>query len=115
MHDELAMILEAQKLSHDLLKPGASCKDIWDANNAFMRERGRPEETRVYAHGQGYDMVERPLVRFDDEMPIRAGMNLAVHPTYVAKGTYSWICDNVIVHDHGVEQIHTYPQRITEL
>ena len=115
MHDELAIILEAQKLSHDMLKPGATPKDIWDANNAFMRAHDRPEETRVYSHGQGYDMVERPLIRMDEPMPVRSGMNLAVHPTYVAHGTYSWICDNVIVHDDGVERIHAFPQVITEL
>ena len=115
MQDEFAIVCEAQALSHTLLRPGASCRDIWDANNAFMRARGRPEETRVYAHGQGYDMVERPLVRFDETMTIGARMNLAVHPTYVTPTTYSWVCDNVIVHEHGVEPIHRYPQRITEV
>ena len=47
-----------------------------------MRGRGLPPELRLYAHGQGYDMVERPLIRDDETMPLEAGMCLAVHPGY---------------------------------
>ena len=41
-----------------------------------------PPELRLYCHGQGYDLVERPLVRADETMTLAAGMNLAVHPGY---------------------------------
>ena len=115
MEDEFAIVCEAQRLTLSMLRPGADCREIWDAHNAFMRARGRPEETRIYAHGQGYDMVERPLVRFDETMTVAATMNLAVHPTYVTSTTYSWVCDNVIVHDNSVERIHRFPQCITEV
>ena len=56
---------------------------IWDEYNAFMRQNGRPEEARLYCHGQGYDLVERPLVRNDEPMTIQKDMNIVVHPTYV--------------------------------
>jgi hypothetical protein len=35
-----------------------------------------PPETRLYAHGQGYDMVERPLIRADESMWFEEGMCL---------------------------------------
>ncbi|MBO0712885.1 MAG: aminopeptidase P family protein, partial [Acetobacteraceae bacterium] len=63
MKDELAFVQEARKVTLDLLKPGTPCRDIWEAFNAFMRKNGRPEEARLYCHGQGYDLVERPLIR----------------------------------------------------
>ena len=68
MKEEFDFVLQAQRHTLKMLKPGASCKDIWDGHNAFMRDNGRPAEQRLYCHGQGYDMVERPLVRFDEPM-----------------------------------------------
>ena len=116
MKDELEFVLAAQRFTLDLLKPGADPADIADRYNAFMRENGRPEEKRLYAHGQGYDMVERPLVRSDETLRVGRNMLFAVHPTYVTERTYSWICDNWLVNDAGdVEQLHKFPQRIVEL
>ncbi|HEY8580644.1 MAG TPA: M24 family metallopeptidase [Beijerinckiaceae bacterium] len=115
MKDEFAFVLEARNHTLELLKPGASCKEIWEKHNAFMRRNGRPEEERLYCHSQGYDMVERPLVRFDETMTIEADMVLAVHPTYVTKTTYSWACDNYLVTAKGVERLHAFPETITEL
>jgi Xaa-Pro aminopeptidase len=115
MKDEFAFVLEARQHTLELLKPGASCADIWEKHNAFMRKHGRPEEQRLYCHSQGYDMVERPLVRFDETMTIEANMVLAVHPTYVTATTYSWACDNYFVSETGVERLHAFPEIITEI
>ena len=63
-----------------LLRPGVPAREVAAAHDRYMQARGLPEETRLYCHGQGYDMVERPLVRADDAMTVEAGMCLAVHP-----------------------------------
>jgi Xaa-Pro aminopeptidase len=115
MQDEFAFVLEARKFTLERLKDGASCKQLWDDYNAFMRANKRPEEKRVYVHSQGYDMVERPLVRFDETMAIRKNMVLAVHPTYVTERTYSWACDNFLVTGAWPERMHAFPEKITEL
>jgi len=116
MHEEFAFVLKAQKFTIDLLRPGASCKEIWDRYNGFMRENGRPEEKRLHCHSQGYDMVERPMVRYDETMPVGASMVVAAHPTYVTERTYSWVCDNFLIGNHGVvERLHRFPQKIFEL
>ncbi len=70
LKDEFAFALEARKFNLDLLKPGTPCKDIFAAYNDFMRKNGRPEEKRLHCHGQGYDLVERPLIRSDEPMTI---------------------------------------------
>ncbi len=116
MKDEFAFVLEAQKFVLDLLRPGASCKELFESYNAFMRRNGRPEEKRLHCHGQGYDMVERPLIRFDETMPIQQNMNIVVHPTYVTARTFSWVCDNFLIGENGVaEKLHKFPQKIFEL
>ena len=116
LKDDLEIVLEARRLTLSMLKPGASCKDIWDAHNQFMRRHGKPEEQRLYCHGQGYDLVERPLVRFDEPMLIQKNMNITCHPNYVTKRFFNSITDNYLIGDNGVvEHLHQFPEEIVEL
>lgn len=116
MKEEFAFALEAQQFTVDLLKPGASCAEIWERYNDFMRASGRPPEERLYCHGQGYDMVERPLVRFDEPMPLAANMNIACHPMWASESAFNWVCDNYIIDEQGVTtRIHQMPQVIFEI
>ena len=116
MQDELAFCIESRQLTLDLLKPGTPCKDIWDAFNAFMRKNGRPEEARLYCHGQGYDLVERPLIRNDEPWTIEKDMNIVVHPTYTHAGYLNWLCDNYIIGGNGPgDRIHQFPEEIVEV
>jgi Xaa-Pro aminopeptidase len=115
MKDEFAFVLEARNFALSLLKPGASCKDIWNSYNEFMRKHGKPEEARLFFHGQGYDLVERPLVRADEPMTIKANMWFACHPTYFTKNFFATYCDDYLVTDNGVARLHKYPEKIFEL
>ncbi len=116
MKDEFAFLLEARQFTLKQLKPGASCREIWDSYNQFMRQNGRPEEQRLYCHGQGYDMVERPLVRRDEPMRIAKDMNIVCHPTYLTPRLFATICDNYLIGADGVaEHIHGLPERLYEL
>jgi Xaa-Pro aminopeptidase len=114
--EAFAFALEAQRFTIGLLRPGVAPGDVWEEYNAFMRANGRPEEARVHAHGQGYDYVERPLLRFDETLTIEAGMNVACHPTAVHHDTLSWVCDNWLVGGDGAgERLHAFPQRIVAI
>lgn len=115
MKDELAFCIESRQVTLDLLKPGTPSKAVWDGFNAFMRKNGRPMESRLYCHGQGYDMVERPLVRNDEPMTIEKNMNIVVHPTYIHAGYSNWLCDNYLIGDNGPgERLHKFPEEIVE-
>jgi Xaa-Pro aminopeptidase len=115
MKDELEFCKESRKLTLDMLKPGTPCKEIWEGFNAFMRKNGRPEESRLYCHGQGYDLVERPLVRSDEPWTIEKDMNIVVHPTYVHGGFLNWLCDNYIIGGNGpTGRIHHFPEEVVE-
>jgi Xaa-Pro aminopeptidase len=116
LSENFEMLLEARKFTLERLKPGNSCKDIWNAYNDFLRKHGKPAEERLYCHGQGYDLVERPLVRLDEPMPIAANMNITCHPTYVADGWFHTICDNYLVGEQGVvEHLHKFPEKLLEI
>jgi len=116
MKDELDFTIAARKVTLDLLKPGTPCKEVWDGYNAFMKKNGRPEEARLYCHGQGYDLVERPLIRNDEPWSIAKDMNIVVHPTYIYNNMMSWLCDNYIIGSNGPgDRLHQFPEVITEI
>jgi Xaa-Pro aminopeptidase len=116
MKDELAFTIESRRITLDMLKPGMPAKDVWAKFNEFMRRNGRPEETRLYCHGQGYDLVERPLIRHDEPMTIEKDMNIVVHPTYVHNGMLSWLCDNYLIGSNGPgDRLHRFPEEIIEV
>lgn len=113
--DLFGLSCEAQKLTVDALADGASPADIFAMHNAHMRAKGFSQEKRLHAHGQGYDLVERPLIRNDETMPIRAGMNIGVHPFFVSPRVFASICDNFLVTQSGARRLHTCPQEIIRL
>lgn len=116
LKDEFAMMKEAQDHTLSLIKPGAHPKDIADAHDRWMESHGLPAERRLYAHGQGYDLVERPLIRADETMALAANMNLAVHPGYDDDTVFAVICDNYLVTETGVSDcLHETPKKIFEL
>src|SRR3954468_20968336 len=53
--DGFEAMREAQDYTLSLMKPGTSCRDIANANDAYMKQHGFPPELRLYAHSQGYD------------------------------------------------------------
>jgi Xaa-Pro aminopeptidase len=116
LKEEFAFALEARQFNLGLLKPGAHCAEVFAAYNDFMRQHGRPEERRLHCHGQGYDLVERPLIRSDEPMAIAQDMNIVVHPTYIRGHVLSWVCDNYLIEADGPgERLHHFPEAITEL
>lgn len=106
----------AQRMTLDMLKPGADPAMIWNAHNAFMRDANRPEERRLYAHGQGYDLVERPSIRDDEPMQIKENMSIVVHPTFETDVAYAWVCDNYLVEGDRVSNcLHKTAKKVFEL
>lgn len=109
-------VKQAQAYTLSLIRPGASCSSIFEAHNHYMRSNGLPPEARLYAHGQGYDMVERPLIRQDETMSMAEGMCLAVHPGYETRSMFAVICDNYFVTETGVSDcLHKTEKKVFEV
>ena len=115
MHKKFELVLQARSFMLGLLRPGASCPEIWHAYNDYMRSRGLPEEDRLHCHSMGYDLVERPLVRFDEPMKLAAGMVVSCHPTFTDDDGLHWACDNFLIGTETTSRLHAYPEAITEL
>jgi Xaa-Pro aminopeptidase len=114
-HRQFEFVLQARRFMLDRLRPGADCAEIWNEYNAFMSDHGRPPEDRLHCHSMGYDMVERPLVRFDEPMRLAANMVVSCHPTFADEDGMHWICDNFLIGEEATERLHAFPERIVEL
>ncbi len=116
MKDMWELVVAAQQNSLALLKPGTPSAEVYAAHNEFVRAAGQPEEKRLYAHGQGHDMVERPLIRQDETMNIAEGMNLTVHPAVKADDLFVAVVDNYFIGPEGPgECLHRSPKEIIEI
>jgi Xaa-Pro aminopeptidase len=116
LRDAFEVVKDAQKHTVGNLKPGALCPDIYASHNDYMKSRGAPPELRLYGHSQGYDLVERPLLRSDETIPLAADMCVAVHPVFPTKTNFVFICDNFLIHKDGaVEHIHKSEQKLYEV
>jgi Xaa-Pro aminopeptidase len=117
MKDLVTLIVEAQQNTVKRLKPGASFPEIFEAHNAFMKGKGKHEEERLYSHSQGYDLVERPLVRHDETgMKVEANMYFACHPEVNTDKEFMTVCDNFLVKADGTqERLHKLPQEYIEI
>ena len=115
LRDAHAAVLDAQRYALTLLKPGAACRDVHRAHNAYLRERGLPEERRLNMHGMGYDMVERPLIRDDEDMAIEAHMAIVCHPGVESDGLFVHNTDVYLIEANGVSPcLHATPKQIFE-
>jgi Xaa-Pro aminopeptidase len=114
--DMIGQTIEMQKYTLGLLKPGAKCSDIFADYNAAMKKRGYQEEKRLHCHGQGYENVERPLIRSDETMSIAANMNIGIHPIIANERVAATISDNFLTTAAGQpERLHQTPQKVFEL
>jgi Xaa-Pro aminopeptidase len=115
--DAVAAATEMQREIKKSFVPGTPCADIFAAHNGHRAARGLPPEDRIFAHGQGYNLVDRPLIRNDEPMKVASGMNFAIHPTVAdPRSVFAIMCDNYIVGQHGVgASLHATEQRLFEV
>jgi len=113
LQDAVEEAIELQAATLKLIRPGADPAEIWRANNELLAKKRLMPETRAFAHGQGYDLVERPLLRDDEPMKLQAGMNIAVHPTVGTDRVWAWVCDNYLITETGVSEcLHKTPKTL---
>jgi Xaa-Pro aminopeptidase len=116
LRDAFAVCVEARKHTIKNLKIGAAPAAIYASHNDYMTSHGAPPELRLFGHSQGYDLVERPLLRSDETIPLAANMNMAVHPGFFTPTNFAFICDNFLIKPDGtVEHLHKSEQKIWEL
>ena len=114
--DAHSAMLDAQRFALSLLKPGASCKEVFAQHNAYLGERGMPQERRISMHGMGYDMVERPLIRNDEDMQIEEHMAIVCHPGILNERLFVHNTEIHLIEAQGCSaSLHHTPKQIFEI
>lgn len=114
--DAHAAVLDAQRFALSLLKPGSYARDIYAEHNAYLRGRRLPEERRLSVHGMGYDMVERPLIRDDEDMTIEEHMAIVCHPGILNERMFVHNTDVYLIEASGASScLHGTPKQIFEV
>ena len=103
---------ELQQLIGALSKPGVKGCELLAELNRGLAKRGYYPENRLFAHGQGYDMVERPSFVPEERMELEENMFLAIHPTCANAETSAYCCDNYVVKKDGGVRLNTTSQEI---
>ena len=66
--------------------------------------------------GQGYELVERPLIRQDETMKIQENMHLACHPVLLTDRYFMTNTDNYLIGPQGpLPCLHQTPKEIIEV
>jgi Xaa-Pro aminopeptidase len=114
--DAHAAVLDAQRFALSLLKPGALCREIFAQHNAYLSEHGLPQEQRISMHGMGYDMVERPLIRSDEDMQIEEHMAIVCHPGILNQRLFVHNTEIHLIEAQGCSpSLHRTPKQIFEI
>ena len=100
---------DAQRRAAEILKEGASPADICRINSDYRERRGFPGKGMIFAHGQGYELAERPVIYDMENMVIRSNMNIAVHPFGITDTEYVFCCDNFLTGPDGAEPLSKVP------
>ncbi|SLM18143.1 putative Peptidase, M24 family [uncultured spirochete] len=104
--------VKAQDRTVAKLIPGAELKPIYEQNNEFLVSCGDQPDTCVFAHGQGYDVMERPLIRPEEPIVIQPNMNIAVHPRLSGPTSFTFCCDNYLTTQGVPIRLHKTPREV---
>jgi Xaa-Pro aminopeptidase len=116
LKDAHSSVIEAQRFALSLLTPGAAAADIFARHNEYLRIHGMSEERRLSVHGMGYDMVERPLIRQDEDMAIEEHMAIVCHPGILNARMFVHNTDIYLIEAHGPSEcLHRTPKQIIEI
>lgn len=116
LNEAHAAVIEAQRFALSLFTPGASAANIFAQHNEYLRRNGMPEERRLSMHGMGYDMVERPLIRQDEDMAIQEHVAMVCHPGILNERMFVHNTDIYLIEARGPSEcLHRTPKKIFQI
>lgn len=107
---EADMAFAACKLSieagESLLKPGKRTVEVFKAIVSTIEKTGHHMGLHP-GHSQGLDIFERPLINKDDDVELKAGMVIVLHPhVLIPSGGGVLIGDTFIITPEGCQRLH---------
>lgn len=98
-----ALSTEVQHYIASIIRPGMTAQEIRKLVDEKRVSHGQSPETRIDIHGQGYNIMERPVLIKGENFVVKTGMNLAIHPTIVIGNSFGFMVDNFLIGENGCE------------
>jgi Xaa-Pro aminopeptidase len=106
LQDAHAIAKEARSIMASHSKPGVLPSVALEASDKFLISKGCPAETRIAAHGQGLDLVERPVYHRDEPAKLEVGMIVCLHPTARTKNAMACLADTYVITESGAVPLY---------
>lgn len=111
--DRANQLLTIRNACAEKMVPGAIPQEIFRFSNELRAQYGWAPERRIFAHGQSYDIVDRPLFVEGDLVPLEENIFFAMHPNYYAdNGIYFDFTDDYLVKKGGAVRLSKTPEII---
>ncbi|MEE8593284.1 MAG: Xaa-Pro peptidase family protein [Candidatus Bipolaricaulota bacterium] len=111
------LMLGAQELAFESIRPGVRCSDVDCAVSDYYRQHDIMKHWRHHTgHGIGYGMHEAPFLDVGDDTTIEPGMVLTIEPGIYVPGFAGFRhSDTILVTDTGIEILTSYPRDLDSL
>ena len=100
------IVKEARSIMAAHCKPGVTPGAALNASDKFLKSKKCPPETRAAGHGQGLDLVERPVVRPEEPAKLKEGMVVALHPSARTGHAMACLSDTYVITPSGAVPIY---------
>ncbi|MDI3317170.1 MAG: Xaa-Pro peptidase family protein [Bacillota bacterium] len=111
------LMVRAQQVAFDQIRPGVTCAQVDAAVRAFFRDEGLEAYWRHHTgHGLGMGMHEAPFLDVGDPTPLEPGMVFSLEPGIYVPGFAGFRhSDTILVTDSGAEWLTYYPRDLASL
>jgi len=111
--DTYAAVVEAEEAGEKMLVPGKRACDVFNAIKEVADRKGY-KIAQHPGHGQGYDMVEPPVISEHVTAELKADMVIILHPRFqTPSGRKLWISDTYIINKSGLERASVCSKELT--
>ncbi len=120
--DAHAAMLQVQQMVKGMAKPGVGSGALYEQALAKASELGYadhfmgaagPERIRFVGHGIGLEVDEFPFLASGQDLPLQAGMTIALEPKLIFPGKGVVGIENThVVTEDGLEQLGKFPEEI---
>lgn len=101
-----AIAREARAIMAAASTPGALPGEAAAASDRFLQSKGCPPEARIAGHGQGLDLVERPVYHRGEAAKLEVGMIVCLHPTARTKHAMVCLSDTYVIAESGAVPLY---------
>ncbi len=99
----------AQDKLAGILQIGMEPQVVFAQYNEYLISKGYAPEAGMFAHGQGYDHIERPSIQPGETMKLAKDMCMAVNTNLVSAERTVYCADSYLLKVNGPQKMHKTP------